>query len=83
MYYYHPFYALSDPAKLYNDLRWNVKRPQGFEAVMRVRCIQGLQVQEYPGNFCKCILIDVDRPAVRFLLAFKLRFTYEIIIKFG
>ncbi|KAM0023970.1 hypothetical protein Hdeb2414_s0022g00610371 [Helianthus debilis subsp. tardiflorus] len=38
MYYYHPFYALSDPAKLYNDLRWNVTRPQGFEAVMRVRC---------------------------------------------
>ncbi|GJW98355.1 transport protein Sec24-like protein [Tanacetum coccineum] len=39
VYYYHPFSALSDPAKLYNDLRWNVTRPQGFEAVMRVRCI--------------------------------------------
>ncbi|KVH93970.1 Gelsolin domain-containing protein [Cynara cardunculus var. scolymus] len=40
IYYYHPFSALSDPAKLYNDLRWNVTRPQGFEAVMRVRCSQ-------------------------------------------
>lgn len=40
VYYYHPFSALSDPAKLYNDLRWNVTRPQGFEAVMRVRCSQ-------------------------------------------
>lgn len=40
VYYYHPYTALSDPAKLYNDLRWNVTRPQGFEAVMRVRCSQ-------------------------------------------
>ncbi|MFS8033511.1 putative sec23/Sec24, trunk domain, von Willebrand factor A-like domain superfamily [Helianthus anomalus] len=73
MYYYHPFYGLFGPAKLYNDLRWNVTRPQGFEAVIRVRCSQGLQVQEYSGNFCKCIPIDVDLPAAdRFLLAFKL-----------
>ncbi|KAK9071221.1 hypothetical protein SSX86_009789 [Deinandra increscens subsp. villosa] len=64
IYYYHPFSALSDPAKLYNDLRWNVTRPQGFEAVMRVRCSQGLQVQEYSGNFCKRIPTDVDLPAV-------------------
>ncbi|MFS8009444.1 hypothetical protein Hanom_Chr14g01284841 [Helianthus anomalus] len=63
MYYYHPSYALSDPAKLYNDFRWNVTRPQGFEAMMRVRCSQGLQVQEYPRNFCKCIPIDVDLSA--------------------
>ncbi|XP_076896769.1 protein transport protein SEC24 B-like [Bidens hawaiensis] len=64
VYYYHPFSALSDPAKLYNDLRWNVTRPQGFEAVMRVRCSQGLQVQEYSGNFCKRIPTDVDLPAI-------------------
>ena len=42
VYYYYPFSAVSDPAKLYNDLRWNVTRPQGFEAVMRVRCSQVL-----------------------------------------
>lgn len=64
LYYYHPFSALSDPAKLYNDLRWNVTRPQGFEAVMRVRSSQGLQVQEYSGNFCKRIPTDVDLPAI-------------------
>ncbi|KAI8019493.1 Protein transport protein Sec24-like [Camellia lanceoleosa] len=40
VYYYYPFSALSDPAKLYNDLRWNITRPQGFEAAMRVRCSQ-------------------------------------------
>uniref|UniRef100_A0A2N9IA56 Sec23/Sec24 trunk domain-containing protein n=1 Tax=Fagus sylvatica TaxID=28930 RepID=A0A2N9IA56_FAGSY len=64
VYYYYPFSALSDPVKLYNDLRWNVTRPQGFEAVMRVRCSQGIQVQEYHGNFCKRIPTDVDLPGI-------------------
>ncbi|KAB5556342.1 hypothetical protein DKX38_007251 [Salix brachista] len=60
VYYYYPFSAVSDPAKLYNDLRWNVTRPQGFESVMRVRCSQGIQIQEYHGNFCKRIPTDID-----------------------
>ncbi|XP_075653897.1 protein transport protein SEC24 C-like [Castanea sativa] len=64
IYYYYPFSAVSDPAKLYNDLRWNVTRPQGFEAVMRVRCSQGIQVQDYHGNFCKRIPTDVDLPGI-------------------
>ncbi|KAJ0988877.1 hypothetical protein J5N97_007233 [Dioscorea zingiberensis] len=64
VYYYYPFSALSDSAKLYNDLRWNISRPQGFEAVMRVRCSQGLQVQEYSGNFCKRIPTDIDLPGI-------------------
>ncbi|GAB2298232.1 Protein transport protein Sec24C [Dionaea muscipula] len=64
VYYYYPFSAVSDTAKLYNDLRWNVTRPQGFEAVMRVRCSQGVQVQEYSGNFCKRIPTDVDLPGI-------------------
>ncbi|XP_044499274.1 protein transport protein Sec24-like At4g32640 isoform X2 [Mangifera indica] len=64
VYYYYPFSALADPAKLYNDLRWNITRPQGFEAVMRVRCSQGIQVQDYYGNFCKRIPTDIDLPAI-------------------
>ncbi|XP_018839308.1 protein transport protein Sec24-like At4g32640 [Juglans regia] len=64
VYYYYPFSAVSDPAKLYNDLRWNITRPQGFEAVMRVRCSQGIQVQEYHGNFCRRIPTDVDLPGI-------------------
>ncbi|CAL1382089.1 unnamed protein product [Linum trigynum] len=64
VYYYHPFSVVLDSVKLYNDLRWNVSRPQGFEAVMRVRCSQGIQVQEYHGNFCKRIPTDVDLPGI-------------------
>ncbi|GJZ65823.1 hypothetical protein Tco_0622519 [Tanacetum coccineum] len=33
-------FQLLDPANLYNDMRWNVTRPQGFEVVMRIRCSQ-------------------------------------------
>ncbi|TMX00005.1 hypothetical protein EJD97_001551 [Solanum chilense] len=64
LYYYFPFSAISDAAKLYNDLRWNITRPQGLEAVMRVRCSQGLQVNEYSGNYCKRIPSDVDLPSI-------------------
>lgn len=64
VYYYYPYSALSDSAKLYNDLRWNVTRPQGFEAVMRVRCNQGIEVQEYQGNFCIRTPTDVDLPGI-------------------
>ncbi|XWS57646.1 hypothetical protein CRYUN_Cryun09bG0191300 [Craigia yunnanensis] len=64
VYYYYPFSSVSDPAKLYNDLRWNITRPQGFEAVMRVRCSQGIEVKEYQGNFCKHIPTDVDLPGI-------------------
>ncbi|PHT46967.1 Protein transport protein-like, partial [Capsicum baccatum] len=64
VYYYFPFSAVADTAKLYNDLRWNITRPEGFEAVMRVRCSQGIQVQEYSGNYCKRIPTDVDLPAI-------------------
>ncbi|KAE8038073.1 hypothetical protein FH972_010617 [Carpinus fangiana] len=64
VYYYYPFSALSDSAKLYNDLRWNVTRPQGFEAVMRVRCSQGIQVQEYCGIIYKHNPTDVALPGI-------------------
>jgi hypothetical protein len=40
LYSYQPFNAAVDSAKLFNDLRWNLTRPQGLEAVMRVRCSQ-------------------------------------------
>lgn len=64
IYFYHPFSALLHSAKLYNDLRWNITRPQGFEATMRVRCSEGLQVQEYWGNFRQCCPTDIDFPGI-------------------
>ncbi|KAG5607927.1 hypothetical protein H5410_029419 [Solanum commersonii] len=61
LYYYFPFSAISDTAKLYNDLRWNITRPQGLEAVMRVRCSQ---LMSTPEIIVKRIPSDVDLPAI-------------------
>jgi hypothetical protein len=55
VYYYYPFSAVSDSAKLYNDLRWNVTRPQGFEAVMRVRCSQVVFLVHWHFFLCKLL----------------------------
>jgi protein transport protein SEC24 len=82
VYYYYPFSALSDPAKLFNDLRWNISRPQGLmsdplSSALYVKSLnvtyflttfrQGLQVQDYFGNFCKRVPTDIDLPAVSIL----------------
>ncbi|GBG78109.1 hypothetical protein CBR_g26046 [Chara braunii] len=64
IYFYYPFTVTVDSPKIYNDLRWNITRPQGLEAVLRVRCSQGLMVQDYHGNFCKRISTDVDLPSI-------------------
>ena len=42
VYRYPGFNTQLDFAQLHNDLRWNVLRPQGLEAVMRVRASNGL-----------------------------------------
>eukprot|EP00898_Chlorokybus_atmophyticus_P000326 jgi/Chlat1/1294/Chrsp118S01733 len=77
VYYYYPFNPAQDSAKLFNDVRWNVVRPQGFEAIMRVRCSSGLSVVEYMGNYCKRNAIDVDLPAVDCDKTFTVTFKHD------
>ena len=63
--YRYPSYNVQlDFAQLHNDLRWNVLRPQGLEAVMRLRASAGLGVVDYDGFYCKRTPTDVDLPAV-------------------
>ncbi|GFR39599.1 hypothetical protein Agub_g59 [Astrephomene gubernaculifera] len=50
VYSYAPYNALADFDQLVNDLSWNVARQQGLEAVMRVRCSNGLDVESYSGH---------------------------------
>jgi len=64
IYHYHPFNFNLDTAQLYNDLHWNLVRPQGMEAVMRVRCSAGLSVSGYSGAFTKHTATDLDLPAI-------------------
>lgn len=64
VHHYHPFSFPLDTAQLYNDVHWTLVRPQGMEAVMRVRCSAGLSVAGYSGAFCKRASTDLDLPAV-------------------
>ena len=64
LYVYPGFSPALDFAQLHNDLRWNVARPQGLEAVARLRVSNGLTVVGYQGAFCKRTPTDVDLPTV-------------------
>ncbi|KXZ55308.1 hypothetical protein GPECTOR_3g442 [Gonium pectorale] len=50
VYSYTPYNSQTDFDQLVNDLIWNVSRLQGLEAVMRVRCSSGLDVESYSGH---------------------------------
>lgn len=64
LYHYPHFNPQLDFAQLHNDLRWNLTRPQGLEAVARLRVSNGLSVGDYQGAFFKRTQTDVDLPAV-------------------
>jgi protein transport protein SEC24 len=55
-----------DVEQLLSDLRWNVARPQGLEAILRVRASTGLDVEGYSGALYKPANspTDVYLPAV-------------------
>lgn len=53
IYLYHPFDPTLDYDELVNDLLWNVRREQGLEALLRVRCSSGIDVDTYIGAFLK------------------------------
>jgi len=48
---YPNFYAVRDHMKLANEIKHAVTRDTGFQALMKVRCSNGLQVSSYHGNF--------------------------------
>ncbi|GIL50904.1 hypothetical protein Vafri_6870 [Volvox africanus] len=50
VYSYTPYNPVADFDQLVNDLSWNMARQQGLEAVMRVRCSSGLDVESYSGH---------------------------------
>lgn len=48
---YPNFYAPRDHLKLANEIKHAVNRETGYQALMKVRCSNGLQVSSYHGNF--------------------------------
>ncbi|MEW5312483.1 MAG: hypothetical protein WDW38_004115 [Sanguina aurantia] len=65
IYQYSPYNVALDFDQVVNDLRWNVSRLQGLEAVMRVRCSTGLDVESYLGHIYRPVNTpDVYLPAI-------------------
>ncbi|EHK97721.1 hypothetical protein M7I_6505 [Glarea lozoyensis 74030] len=50
-FYYPNFVSPRDSAKLSQEIMHTVQRETGFQALMKVRCSNGLQVSSYHGNF--------------------------------
>ena len=48
---YPNFYAPRDHVKLADEIKHAVNRETGYQALMKVRCSNGLQVSSYHGNF--------------------------------
>ncbi len=48
---YPNFHAPRDHLKLANEIKHAVNRETGYQALMKVRCSNGLQVSSYHGNF--------------------------------
>ncbi|KAI0148551.1 beta-sandwich domain of Sec23/24 [Xylariaceae sp. FL1272] len=50
-FYYPNFVAGRDNARLSQEIKHTVTRETGFQALMKVRCSNGLQISAYHGNF--------------------------------
>ncbi|KAH8199604.1 hypothetical protein TruAng_006254 [Truncatella angustata] len=50
-FYYPNFVAGRDNAKLSLEIKHTVERETGYQALMKVRCSNGLQIKDYHGNF--------------------------------
>ena len=50
-YYYPNFHSPRDLARLAKEIKHTVTRETGYQALMKVRCSNGLQISAYHGNF--------------------------------
>uniref|UniRef100_A0A8C5ALX8 SEC24 homolog C, COPII coat complex component n=1 Tax=Gadus morhua TaxID=8049 RepID=A0A8C5ALX8_GADMO len=60
VYKYTYFQAQSDRERFLNDLRRNVEKPMGFDAVLRVRTSTGIRATDFFGSFFMSNTTDVE-----------------------
>jgi protein transport protein SEC24 len=77
LYHYAPFHPAADADQFYNDLRWNLLRPQGYEAVGRLRVSDGLAVDAAFGSFHRRTMTDMNFPAISCDQSVAIRINYE------
>merc|ERR1712023_45016 len=75
--YFNNAQSASDRQTLLMNLHRNITRKQGWEAVMRVRCSEGLSISDYYGNFSMSNDTDMDIVAVDSDKAMAVQFKYE------
>jgi len=69
--------APTDRETLLMNIHRNVTRNQGWEAVMRVRCSEGLSISDYYGNFSMNNDTDMDVVAIDCDKSMAVQFKYE------
>ncbi|CAG8555774.1 1225_t:CDS:10 [Paraglomus occultum] len=76
-YYYPNFNSSRDGAKFAYELRQNVTREFGYNALMRIRCSNGLKIVDHYGNFNMRNATDVELAGVDSDKAFGALFKYD------
>ncbi|KAL2381532.1 hypothetical protein RJZ90_003886 [Blastomyces dermatitidis] len=75
---YPNFHAPRDVLKLSNELSHAVNRETGYQALLKVRCSNGLQVSSYHGNFVQHTFgSDLQLGSIDADKAFGVVFTYD------
>lgn len=77
--YYYPNYVYPrDNARIAKELSRNVTRESGFQALLKVRCSNGLQVSNYFGNFTQHTFgADIELGAIDADKSFGCAFSYD------
>ncbi|KAF9889183.1 COPII coat Sec23p-Sfb3p heterodimer component [Aspergillus nanangensis] len=78
IFYYPNFHAPRDILKLSQEIAHAVTRETGYQALMKVRCSNGLQVSGYHGNFVQRALgADLEIGAIDAEKAIGVLFSYD------
>lgn len=77
-YYYPNFYLPRDSLRLANEIKHVLTRETGFQALMKVRCSNGLQVSGYHGNFTQHTFgADLEFGSIDSDKSFGVSFSYD------
>lgn len=77
-FYYPNFIAPRDNAKLSMEIKHTVTRETGYQALMKVRCSNGLQIAAYHGNFIQHTFgADLEIGVIDADKAIGVTFTYD------
>lgn len=77
-YYYPNFQHPRENVKIQKELGHSLRREQGFQALLKVRCSNGLQVSGYYGNFTQHTFgADIELGAIDADKAFGVSFSYD------